>query len=142
MPAVGIEAVIAQLLLTRVDNANYGLPKAMPDRPFDPATAPNGYLVVSYHPNVTGARSVDMAVAERQGFLQINVVLPKGGGIITPGNVAAAIIMDWRQGTILVDAPTGRKVTIHGVPYQSGAIEDPTRTSYPVIIPWHSFAPG
>lgn len=136
------EALIATAMLTAVAASSYGdpaLPFAMPDVPFDPTATPN-YIAVDFRLNKPGLQSLNVGakgMVQKLGLLQLTVVVLKGGGLPKPLEIVGDIMADWPRGRSIA-AFANLKVSIYRTATVTGPMDDPTRTMYPVIIPWQA----
>lgn len=141
-----INSIVATTLLTYVEGKVYGegfdpanptngLPYAMPNIAFDPSQV-SKYISVNLQFNADGVHAKGGDMHQKQGLLQLTVYWPKDDGIIRPGVIADEIESDWPEGRKLYASNV--KIII-GATHQIGPLEDETRNSIPVIIPWQVF---
>jgi hypothetical protein len=93
------------------------------------------YLVVQPHPNLP--RWVPLKGPGRldQGLLTILVIWPTNDGLIRPMLLAGAVAAHFRNQTLFSG---GFKVTIGDDPWVSASLDEPSRVSIPVTIPWQA----
>lgn len=134
-------AKIATALYTRLGETFAGLPVAYPEPqkafvpPVDGDGEPLPYLRASILPNVPrwqGMRNESLA----QGLLQVDIVWPRNQSELPAYRIAKQI----GDHFLALDAyySGGVRVTIAGAPYASPPLNEPSRLTIPVTIPWQA----
>lgn len=133
--ATGKPAQIADALLARASTLAVGspaLPILFPEIHAD-QPASNKYIEVRVIPNRPAWEGITSGVQD-QGLLQINVVWPKGQGVIAPLEAAQQVMSHFPKGLALVSGAT--KVRITAEPYASQPLAEEDQVMVPVTISW------
>lgn len=125
-------AVVADLLLARCAALSAILPVAMPDVIFSPP-ADGKYLRVGYFTNVPRWEGLSDGAVD-QGLLQIDVVWPKGQGVVAHRRVVSQVAALFPKGLRLY-AP-GARVTVNREPWAASPIVEASRTLTPITVSW------
>lgn len=125
-------AVVANLLLARCATLSAILPVAMPDVTFSPP-ADGKYLRVGYFTNAPRWQGLSDGAVD-QGLLQIDVVWPKGQGVVTHRRVVAQVEAAFPKGLRLYAAEVC--VTVNRKPWAASPIIEANRTLTPITVSW------
>lgn len=131
-------ALTDRAALLEIQNPDGGglLPIAMPDiaPPWGADEAPDRYLSVSIFDNVPRWQSVGGGSKLGQGILQVEVIGPRGTGVVRPRSLAEAVMGHFPMGLRLVANTAAVKVS--GEPWHGSLIPSAAGSSIPVSIPW------
>lgn len=134
-------AVISELLVDHIDSLDLSsiapVDVVKPETPYKPKIG-QIYLDMQYAPNetltlFTGADDPK----QRQGFLQITVVAPRGQGLNLANRLADAIVAHYKKGTRL-NGEAGTTVRVIREPWDSMPLPDNAWLRIPVSIPYIS----
>jgi len=138
---------IALALLTRAEAlevpdpvAGGFLPVALPDvaPPWGEGPAPDRYLSVSIFDNVPRWQGIGKGSKVGQGILQVEVMWPRGTGVIAIRRAAQAVMDHFPNKSRHVEGTASIKVS--GEPWHGSVIPAPAGSSLPVSIPWTATA--
>ena len=125
-------AVVADLLLAHCATLSSILPVAMPDVAFTPP-ADGKYLRVGYFTNAPRWQGLSSGSVD-QGLLQIDVVWPKGQGVVAHRRIVTQVVAAFPKGLRLY-AP-GVRVTINREPWAASPIPEASQTLTPITVSW------
>lgn len=109
---------------------------ALPDvaPPWGEEDAPDKYLSVTIFDNVPRWQSLGVGEKVGQGILQVEVMWPRGKGVIAIRKAAQEVMDHFAKGTVLVEGTANVKVS--GEPWHGSVIPAKAGSSLPVSIPW------
>ena len=131
----GVDARIADALLSHLQDADLGVPVAWPGADFTPPDGP--YLAVSLFPAPVTTATI-ATHDRRDGIMQVSVFWPRGAGIIGPMELAGRVADRFPRTTRLI-AGAGQEVRIDRTPSQAAPVQEPGWVQIPVTINWTSF---
>lgn len=136
--ATGKAAQIPDALLARLTTLQVGspaLPIAYPDVGFDPASdAPDGkYIDADFKRNVALWEGLSAGVID-QGLFQLDVVWPKGAGVIAPNEAAQQVANHFAKDLVLVSGAT--RVKLNKEPVIASPLIEAHETRIPITISW------